>query len=282
MSTILPAATRPGSASPEVTGRASSPDVSRAVQFGEIVDTGERVGIFGAGGGGKTSLALKAPGPIAFFDLDKSLSKLRRGGADISHVKHVPVNSWKDITNALASPGWDSIKTIVIDSMTKASEMAEKYICETIPISQTSKAKRIIDYPYGKGSCYIYDEMNLLISSFLESHAMKGRNVVCICHESKGNVPNEIGDDYLRAEPLLPGSKSYNFRERFISWLDQLWYISMDMAISESGKATSKGGRVIRVAPRACYMSKTRTLKQAEYVYKEGDGSIWQEMLGQS
>ncbi|MCK4626278.1 MAG: AAA family ATPase [Phycisphaerae bacterium] len=52
--------------------RSSSPPVRR-VAFGSIEPQGHRIGLFGPGGVGKTTLAATAPGPVAFIDLDDSL-----------------------------------------------------------------------------------------------------------------------------------------------------------------------------------------------------------------
>ncbi len=49
----------------------------RRVAFGAIEPQGHRVGLFGPGGIGKTTLAATAPGPVGFIDLDDSLPILR-------------------------------------------------------------------------------------------------------------------------------------------------------------------------------------------------------------
>ena len=50
-----------------------------ALSFGHIPDrAGHRVVLFGPGGIGKTTVAATAPAPVAFFDLDESLPRLKR------------------------------------------------------------------------------------------------------------------------------------------------------------------------------------------------------------
>lgn len=269
-------APRPAPAPSAVSRPASA---SGPIQFGTVQETGDRIGVYGPGGIGKTSLALLAPGPVAFFDLDKSLSKLRRGGTSLENVRTVDVSDWASLRAALAAPGWDSIRTIVIDSGTKAEEMATRWITDNIALPGGGNATSLESYSFGRGAGYLYDQMNLLICTDLESHALAGRHVVVICHESKGSVPNVLGEDYLRAEPFLPNAKARNFRERFRDWCDQLWYVSYDIAVKDD-KVKASGSRAIKVVGHPAYFAKSRTLKQPEYVCKPGDGSIWTEALG--
>jgi hypothetical protein len=93
----------------------------KQVSFGAVKSAGgHRVLLYGPGGIGKTTLAAQLPGPVAFIDLDESLPILRLDG--VHQVNGIAV--WQDLRDALASDGWDSIKTIVIDTATKAEELA--------------------------------------------------------------------------------------------------------------------------------------------------------------
>lgn len=269
-------APRPAPAPSAVSRPASA---SGPVQFSEVKDTACRIGIYGSGGIGKTSLALLAPGPIAFFDLDKSLSKLRRGGADMSSVRVVEVNEWDQLRNSLAAPGWDGIRTIVIDSGTRAEELATRWVIANIAKQNGDPAKNIEDYGFGRGYHHVYDQMNLLTCTDLESHALAGRHVVILCHESKGRAPNSLGEDYLRAEPFLSGTDKRNFRERFRDWCDELWYISFNINVKDE-RAQTNGTRSIKVVGHPAYYAKTRSLKESAYQCRLGDGQIWADALG--
>jgi len=82
---------------------------TRRVLFGDIPPQGHRIGIYGPGGIGKSSLAATAPGPVAFFDLDDSLPVLQESleGCDIRRANGV--RSWEDLRVALHGEGWDDI-----------------------------------------------------------------------------------------------------------------------------------------------------------------------------
>ena len=49
----------------------------KKVTFGKVhASAGHRIALYGPGGIGKTTLASVAPGPVVWFDLDDSLSRL--------------------------------------------------------------------------------------------------------------------------------------------------------------------------------------------------------------
>ena len=78
-------------------------------------------------------MARTAPGPVAFFDLDDSLPVLA-GQLDAFEVRRVDgIEKWMDLVNALFVGGWDEVKTIVIDSATRAEELAVAHTLETVP-----------------------------------------------------------------------------------------------------------------------------------------------------
>lgn len=123
----VPAST---AAPPRNNGRAAP---QPRVAFGSIRDgSGHRIVLYGPGGIGKTSLAATAPGPVAFFDLDDSLPRLRTAFAESGRELEVrPVEgaeSWQDIRSALHATGWDDVRTMVIDSATRAEELDRKSV----------------------------------------------------------------------------------------------------------------------------------------------------------
>lgn len=94
------------------------------VTFGKIqASAGHRVVLYGPGGIGKTTLAAHAPGAVAFFDLDDSLPRLQgnlgTAGVLENIVPVAGVETWQDLRSALQSDGWDGIRTICIDRVSR-------------------------------------------------------------------------------------------------------------------------------------------------------------------
>ena len=58
-----------------------------------------------------------------FFDLDESLGRLQ----GLPGVAVVPCSTWADLRAALQADGWAGVSTIVVDSLTKAEELAVEH-----------------------------------------------------------------------------------------------------------------------------------------------------------
>jgi hypothetical protein len=228
----------------------------KQVSFGAVKSAGgHRVLLYGPGGIGKTTLAAQLPGPVAFIDLDESLPILRLDG--VHQVNGIAV--WQDLRDALASDGWDSIKTIVIDTATKAEELAVAHTLQHTLIDGKRVAS-IEGYGFGKGYSFVFDTFLLLLGD-LDRHARAGRNVVLICHDCTSNVPNPSGEDWIRYEPRLqaPGSGKASIRLRVREWADHVLFIGYDINVSKDGKGEGKGTRTMYTCEKPHCMAKSRT-----------------------
>lgn len=245
-----------------------------AVKFGTIQKAaGHRVVLYGPGGIGKTTLAAQCPGPVAFFDLDDSLPRLKLENSP--HV--VPCESWQDIRTALQSDGWDDIKTIVIDSATKAEELALAHTLQTVKHEKGNTVSSVEGYGFGKGYQHVFDTFLPLLGD-LERHTKAGRNVVMICHDCTCSVPNPAGDDWIRYEPRLQSPKSGNgsIRLRVREWVDHMLFIGYDVAVDRDGKGKGSGTRTVYTAELPHCMAKSRTTQDQLPI---SDSPIWETIL---
>ena len=238
------------------------------VAFGKVrAAAGHRVCMYGTGGIGKTTLACQMPEPIAFIDLDDSLPVLKprldaQGiGTRLAMVDGV--TDWGALLAALNADGWDEIKTIVVDTATRAEKMCEDWIVATVPNEKGAKVANIEGYGFGKGYVIKEREFSKLLA-VLDRHARAGRNVVLICHDCVSNVPNPDGDDWLRSEPRLqnPQGGKASIRAAVKEWCDHLLFIGYDVA-AEKGKAKGSGTRTMYTAERPHCMAKSRTTTDA-------------------
>ena len=273
----------------QVLPKPAAPTVSRVTFSGVPAAAGRKIGIYGCGGLGKTSYAAHAPGPTVFFDLDASLPILRAAGklADVD-IQVVPgVDSWAALTGMLAAEGWEGVQTIVIDSVTRAEEMAVAHTLETVPHEKGGKVSHLEGYGFGKGFTHVYETF-LPLFAVLDRHVVAGRNVILICHDCIEKVPNPVGEDYIRWEPRLqsPSSGKASIRLRMKEWLDDLWFVGYDINVQHDkkerfAKAEGGGSRTLYPNEMPHCMAKSRTFSHPMEL-KENDTSIWQAYFNPS
>ena len=271
-------ATAPRPPAPTAPNRQPPPG-RRQVTFGAIQPQGHRIVLYGPGGIGKTSAACMAPGPVAFIDLDESMPVLRAqlpADRDIRIVSGV--NAWSDLRNALHSGGWDDIKTIVIDSVTKAEELAGQHVLETIPLDGGKKAQRLEEYGWGKQFGHIYDTFLALLGD-LDQHVRAGRHVILIAHDCTCEVPNPAGANWLRYEPRMqsPASGKNSVRLRVREWADHVLFCGYDMDV-KNGKGTGNSTRTVYPVELPHCMAKSRVADTAIPLTK-GDAGIWTHII---
>lgn len=259
----------------------------RQVTFGPIPPRGQSAVLYGCGGCGKTTLACNAPGPVGVLDLERSLSVLRPqlpAKADIRVASGI--ETWQDLRDALNADGWDQIRTIVLDSVTRAEELCAAWVLENVPLEAGKKAVRIEDYPYGKGYGYIYDTFLALLGD-LDRHLRAGRNVVLVGHDCVSPCPNPAGTDFLRYEPRLqaPASGKNSIRLRVREWCDSLLFLAFDLDVHKEdrakvGKASGGGTRTLYPTELPHFVAKSRTCDVAMPVGKN-DPTIWTRIMQQ-
>jgi len=261
-------ATRPFPAAPNRTppagnGKPQAPaglplTTAATVRFGIPLRTqGHRIVLYGPGGIGKTTLAAQAPGPVAFIDLDDSLGRL---GLEAQTVQGV--DSWAALREALHAPGWDGIRTIVIDSLSKADELCVQHVFGTVPTEGGKQVSRLEDYGYKAGYRHVFDTFVPLLAD-LDAHCRAGRHVVLICHDVATQVPNPMGIDFLRWEPrLTQHDKFCLLRNRVKEWSDHVLAMLYDIAVGKDHKGQGSGTRTIYPCELPHCMAKSRALQE--------------------
>lgn len=246
------------------------------VTFGESsgrATLGDRVGLYGPGGIGKSSLAALAPSP-KFLDIEDSTGKL-----DIRRIVLPAGQVWtyELVRGALQANVWGDCETVVLDSATKLEQLCAEQVLRTVPMNNRGeRANRIEDYGYGKGYGFIYDAF-LPVLGDLDRLWRAGKNVVVVAHSCANRVPNPEGEDWLRYEPKLsdPPSGKGSVRLAFREWLDHLLFLHYDMSVNEAGKARGNGTRTIYPVERPWLMAKSRSLREPIVFKNETDAGLW-------
>lgn len=233
----------------------------------------ERTFIYGTGGIGKSTLAAYLPAPL-FIDVESGTRRLS--------VARQVASSWEELRGVLASIEQsppDGVKTIVLDTISRAQEMARAYVIENYTTEKGQVVDSIEGFPYGKGWQHMADEMFLLVAD-LDRIAAKGLSICLIAHEVATNVPNAGGEDFLRFEPnLYLGDKKGrgNVREHLKTWADHVLYIDYDIWV-EAGKALGSGSRTIYTTELPTHIAKSRTSPGSYSFELDNPAAIWTQL----
>jgi hypothetical protein len=249
----------------------AAPSPRFAVVAGRISGP-QRVVVYGPGGIGKTSLAARAPG-VVFIDVESGTREL-----DVPRVEGI--ESFQDLRTCLQSSALDGFKTVVIDSVTKVEELAVAHTLATVPHEKGHLVKSLEGYGFGKGLQHVYDTFLLLLQD-LDRQVRAGRNVILIAHDCTADVPNPVGEDFIRFEPHLQAPKSgkASIRNRVIQWADHVLFLGYDV-VAEDGKGKGAGTRTIWPVERPDHIAKSRILAEPLNFNGPDDGEVWARLVG--
>jgi hypothetical protein len=246
-----------------------------AITSGPVVGP-QRVLIYGTGGIGKSSLAALAPKPL-FLDVEGSTKKF-----SVDRIEDI--ETFAELRTVLGSDKLDPFETIVIDTVTKAEELAIAHTLATVPHEKGHRVDRLESYGFGKGLSHAYETFMLLLQE-CDRVIRRGKHVVLIAHDCINDVPNPVGDDFIRFEPHLQSPKSgkSSIRNRVVQWADHVLFVGYDI-ISTDGKGKGGGTRSIWTTERPDHIAKVRGAKEGDVPesmpYEYGDGAIWTYLLG--
>lgn len=266
-----PAATAAPPPAPRAVG-ASNGTRQFSVSRGALA-TAQLVCIYGPGGIGKSTLAALAPNPLV-IDLDGGTSRL-----DVARISDI--QTFAELRAVLQDQSlYAGVQTVVIDTLTRAEELAVKHTLETVPRNdQGQRARSVEDYGYGKGYVHVYETF-LTLWADIEAHKRAGRNVIVIAHDCTTNVPNPMGEDWIQFQPMLqsPSSGKASIRLTVRNTADHVLFIGYDV-VTRDGKGRGSGTRTIHPVEQPHCMAKSRTLR-LPLACIEGDATVWAEIFG--
>lgn len=209
----------------------------------------QKVVIYGPEGIGKSSFASQFPDPV-FIDTEGSTDNM-----DVARMDKP--TSWTMLKNEIAfiKANPDACKTLVIDTIDWAEQLAVSYVC-----SQHQK-NGIEDFGWGKGYTYVQEEIGRLLNSLSELVDI-GINVVLTAHAQikKFEQPDEMGA-YDRYELKLGQKTSSKTAPLVKEWADMVLFANYKTFImtTDDGKKKAQGGeRVIYTNHRPAWDAKNR------------------------
>jgi len=255
--------------------RAEIPEQTEQRKFAAIsgtVDAPQRIVVYGPGGIGKSTLASLAPAPV-FLDIEQGTNAL-----DVTRIEGL--ETFADVRAVLQSNVLDGFRTVVLDSATKAEELAVAHTLASTPHEKGHYVKSIEGYGFGKGLQHVYDSYMLLLAD-LDKQIRQGRNVIMIAHSCIDNVPNPVGDDWIRHEPHMqsPRSGKASIRNRVVQWADHVLFVGYDV-VATDGKGRGAGTRTIYTFELPSHVAKSRTVRASLPFENAEDGRIWSMIFG--
>lgn len=167
--------------------------------------------VYGAGGAGKTSLGAQMPAPL--------LLAFERGYNAIAGVIPVDITSWSEMKQVLRQLDDPEVKgmykTLVVDTVDRASMMCEKYICSQLGIENIGD---------GGWSTNGWAKVKKEWENTFASIAQKGYAVLFISHSKDKTFKRKDGSEYNMIVPSC--SNAYNEIIRNMS--DIQCYIDID------------------------------------------------------
>lgn len=209
----------------------------------------QKVVIYGPEGIGKSTFAAQFPEPV-FIDTEGSTDNM-----DVARMDKP--TSWTMLKNEIAfiKANSDACKTLVIDTIDWAEQLAISYVC-----SQHQK-NGIEDFGWGKGYTYVQEEIGRLLNSLSELVDI-GINVVLTAHAQikKFEQPDEMGA-YDRYELKLGQKTSSKTAPLVKEWADMVLFANYKTLVmtTDDGKKKAQGGeRVIYTNHRPAWDAKNR------------------------
>lgn len=256
---------------------AATPAVTRnfKVQSGTLNSPMKTI-LYGTGGIGKTELCslLKDVGvkPL-ILDLEQGSKFL-----DVDRIDDIA--TWDELRSVLVDDSiWQGYGAVVIDSFTKAEELATSWTIANVKHEKGHFVDSIEGYGFGKGFTHVYETFLQLLGD-LDMRCRRGQHVAGVAHDCVSNVPNPAGEDWIRYEPRLqsPNSGKASIRLRVKEWTDHLLFVGYDTFVTKDGKGTGSGTRMIYPSELPTHMAKSRCLSEP-LVYERGNPQLWKQLL---
>ena len=279
-----PAAPKPKSARGKATQQ-DKPPVAVSSSRGRL-SQGERIGIYGPGGIGKTELVMSLQDvgidPL-YIDLDAGTM-----GLDVARgmAGEGLASSFDEVRAILQYDELiDQHGAVVIDTFSTLEERVREWVIENVPHEKSKAIRSIEDYGFGKGLIHIF-EAALLVLQDLDAIARRGIHVVVVCHQCAERVPSADSEDYLEYQPRLQSPpKAGKLRERIFEWCNHFFRIDHDRIVDD-GKAETGDVRTIHTVRSTTAWAKHRTLGNGKELpetipYEKGSSELWQIMFGE-
>lgn len=264
----------PPKAPPPVASATTATTGPIAISKGRKVGKAEKIGVYGPGGIGKSSMFELAQ--LAGFNPLVLDIEGRTGHLDVSRVDQDRVSTFDDVMAVLNDDAlWKPYNMVGIDTMTVVEQLATAWTLTNVPKpgkGENTYVKNLKAYGWGDGDTFVYETFLKLFAA-LDRHASQGRWILCVAHDYTARVDNPAGENFIRYEPRLMSSRQGNIAAKFKEWIDHLFFIGYDMDVTSDGKARGSGSRAFYTQELPTHLAKTSYAQaipvSMEYVHND-------------
>ncbi len=242
---------------------ASKPATNKfSIQTG-ITRNGFKIGIYGAEGIGKSSLAALCSDAV-FADIEGSMEDL-----DVKKVRGV--EKWQDLRDWI-----QSLSNCIagLDSITRAEDWAAAHVIANKKSNDGLKAvDSLEDFKYKAGIMFVSSEFMKLLSD-IDNARRRNVSFIMIAHQRIRKFRNPDDSDFVRFEPRLVDEEKASNMLQWVQFLDHLAFIKADVAV-DKGKAKGSGTRTIYLDTNPSRFSKCRGIDNSQIDYELGNRELW-------
>lgn len=151
--------------------------------------------LYGPGGSGKTTFGVQTKSPL-LLAFERGYNAL--GGKNVIPQDITTWGEMKQVLRQLDDPEVkDMFQTIVVDTVDKAVQLCEKYVCSQLGI------ENIGDGGWGTNS---WKKVKLEWEQTFNSITMKGYSVIFISHSKEKTIKRKDGTEYTQIVPSCPNA----------------------------------------------------------------------------
>jgi hypothetical protein len=223
--------------------------------------------IFGTEGVGKTTFAVRFPGPV------EVLSTRSTGVSDLQHVHgeipdNVEVCEIDDFSELKYKTEHTKAKTLVVEELHGLQEYLFKHVCKMVYDGVWEGKDGFSSYYRGQrvdSPIYLQEYLDIV-----NKKREEGTNVIFVGHSSIVDVANPSGPDYMSHVLSLDDGDKGGVRSVFTRWAQAILFLNIDVTINRitatdkntktitAGKAKDEDTRLIYTTKSPSHSAKNR------------------------
>jgi hypothetical protein len=189
----------------------------------------QKLVLYGAPGGGKSTMAANAPGRVVCLDGEDGTAQL-----DVARILVRSVDELEALRQRInpAKLHAKGVRTFVVDTIDAIEKLLREKIVRKYRVESIGQIR------YGNGFVFWREEFGRFLSGFLDSFIVSGIHVVVVCHSTVRRIqPPGLREPFDRYEPKLNEPNWH----ALVEWSDSLLFYTFDLRLSNTGEGKPIG-----------------------------------------